>query len=47
MEFRLRRHWGRIQPCKLYHYENTSIQIYRKFHLQNLKIFQLKNSDIF
>ena len=22
------------------HYENTPIQIYRKFHLQNLKIFK-------
>ena len=29
------------------HYENTPIQIYRKFHLQKLKIFSLKNSDIF
>ena len=25
-----------------YHYENTPIQIYRKFHLQKLKIFRLK-----
>ena len=22
------------------HYENTPIQVYRKFHLQNLKIFR-------
>ena len=29
-----------------FHYENTPIQIYRKFHLQKLKIF-IKNSDIF
>ena len=29
------------------HYENTPIQIYRKFHLQKNKIFQVKNSDIF
>ena len=29
------------------HYENTPIQIYRKFHLQKLKIFRYKNSDIF
>ena len=29
------------------HYENTPIQIYRKFHLQKPKIFRLKNSDIF
>ena len=29
------------------HYENTPIQIYGKFHLQKLKIFQIKNSDIF
>ena len=30
-----------------YHYENTPIQIYRKFHLQKLKVFRLKNSVIF
>ena len=30
-----------------FHYENTPIQIYRKLHLQKLKIFRLKNSDIF
>ena len=30
-----------------FHYENTPIQIYRKFHLQKLKNFQMKNSDIF
>ena len=29
------------------HYENTPIQIYRKFHLQKLKIFRYKNSNIF
>ena len=29
------------------HYESTPIQIYRKFHVQKLKIFRLKNSDIF
>ena len=29
------------------HYENTPIQICRKFHLQKLKNFQMKNSDIF
>ena len=29
------------------HYENTPIQIYRKFHLQKPKFFQVKNSDIF
>ena len=29
------------------HYENMPIQIYRKFHLQKLKIFRYKNSDIF
>ena len=23
--------------AQMYHYENTTIQIYRKFHLQNLK----------
>ena len=36
-----------MQQCRL-HYENTPIQIYRKFHLQKLKIFRFsKNSDIF
>ena len=29
------------------HYENMRIKIYRKFHLQTLKNFWLKNSDIF
>ena len=29
------------------HYENTPIQIYRKFRLQKLKSFRQKNSDIF
>ena len=28
------------------HYENTPIQTYRKFHLQKLKFFRYKNSDI-
>ena len=32
---------------KAFHYENTPIQIYWKFHLQKLKIFRQKNSDIF
>ena len=31
----------------MYNYENTPIQIYRKFHLQKPKFFQVKNSDIF
>ena len=31
----------------LYHYRNTPIQIYRKFHLQKLKNFQMENSDFF
>ena len=35
---------GAISPT---HYENTPIQMYRKFHLQKLKIFRYKNSDIF
>ena len=38
-------------PICLNHYENTPIQIYRKFHLQKLKIFRKKNNkknpDIF
>ena len=29
------------------HYENTPIQIYRKFHLKKNEIFQIKNSHIF
>ena len=29
------------------HYENTPMQIYRKFHLQKIENFQIKNSDIF
>ena len=29
------------------HYENTPIQIYRKFHLQKTENFQIKNSNIF
>ena len=29
------------------HYENTPIQIYRKFHLQITENFQMKNSDLF
>ena len=36
-----------LSNCFL-HYENTPIQIYRKFHLQKLQIFtEKKNSDIF
>ena len=31
----------------MYHYENTPIQIYCKFHLQKTENFQMKNSDIF
>ena len=31
----------------LLHYENTPIQIYRKFHQRKLKKFQIKKSDIF
>ena len=30
----------------LQHYENTPIQIYRKFHLKKTENFQIKNSDI-
>ena len=37
--------WAKTADDKLvmvifYHYENTPIQIYRKFHLQKLKIFR-------
>ena len=30
-----------------WHYENTPIQMYRRFHLQKLKKISDKNSDIF
>ena len=30
-----------------FHYENTPIQIYCKFHFQKTENFQMKNSDIF
>ena len=33
--------------AQISHYENTPIQIYRKFHLQKTENFQIKNSDIF
>ena len=33
--------------CGSYHYENTPIQIYRKFLLQKFKIFRYKNCVIF
>ena len=38
-----------VVPSHFFHYENTSIQIYRKFHLQKNENFQIKkkNSDIF
>ena len=32
--------------CFHCHYENTPIQIYRKFHQKELNFFQIKNSDI-
>ena len=35
-----------INRLKQKHYENMPIQIYRKFHLQTLKFFRYKNSDI-
>ena len=35
------------KQCWGLHYEIMPIQIYRKFHLQKLKFFQIKNSDIF
>ena len=45
-------HCGKIRtnilPNREFHYENMSIQTYRKFYLQKLKIFrQKKNSHIF
>ena len=36
-----------MPPLLHSHYENTPIQIYRKVHLQKLKSFRQKNSDIF
>ena len=39
-------HWAKWYTNVL-HYENMPIQIYRKFHLQKMKIFRKKNSDIF
>ena len=41
--------WGKkiLSFILLSHYEKTPIQIYRQFHLQKLKIFRYKNSDIF
>ena len=32
--------WVLLGEGCAYHYENTPIQIYRKFHLQKLKIFR-------
>ena len=29
-----------LPPADVYNYENMPIQIYRKFHLQKLKIFR-------
>ena len=34
-------------PKPKIHYENTPVQIYRKFHRQNTESFQIKHSDIF
>ena len=39
-----------VPPCTTslnIHYENTPIQIYRKFHLQKLKNFGLKTLIVF
>ena len=39
----------KIKPIKNknMHYENMPIQMYWKFYHQNMKNFQIKNSDIF
>ena len=29
-------------PLEVCHYENTPIQLYRKFHLQKIEIFQIQ-----
>ena len=39
--------FAQLSRGKAFHYENTPIQIYAKFHLQKNEIFQIKNSDIF
>ena len=39
--------WFRSLWQNVPHYENTPIQIYRKFHLQKTENFLIKNSDIF
>ena len=36
-----------LETNKFCHYENTPIQIYRKFHLQKTENFQIKISAIF
>ena len=38
---------GRVNTLSFNHYENTTVQIYWKFHLQKLNFFSDKNSDIF
>ena len=38
---------GHVSVIEAFHYENMPIQIYRRFHLQKLKKFSDKNSDIF
>ena len=35
------------EETRMCHYENTPIQIHRKFHLKKTENFQIKNSDIF
>ena len=44
---RLRPSHGTHTGYKAAHYENTPIQIYRKFHLLKTENFQTKNFDIF
>ena len=40
-------HSRKIIDTETFHYENTPIQIYRKFHLLKTENFQTKNVDIF
>ena len=39
--------WSRQTQFGFLHYENTPIQIYRKFYLQKTENFQIKTLDMF
>ena len=44
---RLRSACVSLRSISVFHYENTPIQIYRKFDIQKTENFQIKDSDIF